>query len=117
MEEQAANAKAEDLAAENETLADMKQVKEVAKALREKDTLKALRHDHVVSFFSHAVSNDFIYVALEPFVALPLVEATSLTLKHIVKEKKEARWAVGWGVEAVDAGDIVTSSADSLSII
>ena len=92
----------------------------LAKALREKDTLKALRHDHVVSYFSHAVSNDFIYVALEPFVALPLVagrQATSLTLKHIVKEKKEARCAVGWGVEAVDAGDIVTSTADSLSII
>ena len=82
----------------------------LAKALREKDTLKALRHDHVVSYFSHAVSKYFIYVALEPFVALPLVagqQATSLTLKHIVKEKKEARCAVGWRAVAVAAEEML----------
>ena len=35
--------------------------------------LKSLQHAHIVRMFSHAVDDNFIYVALEPFVALPLV--------------------------------------------
>ena len=58
----------------------------LAKALREKDTLKALDHPHIVRYFGHAVDNSFIYIALEPFVR-PLVrgqKARPMTLRDLV---------------------------------
>ena len=60
------------------------------KALREKDTLKALDHPHIVRYFGHTVDNSFIYVALEPFVR-PLVrgqKAQSMTLRDLVKAQR-----------------------------
>ena len=53
-------------------------------------------------YFGHAMDQSFLYVALEPFVALPLATgraATSLTLAHIVQRSRPsnlvyiAEWA------------------------
>ena len=86
---------------------------ELAKALREKDTLKALAHPHIVRSFSHAMDKSFIYVALEPFVALPLVagqRATSLTLKHVVQQSSAGGPSIGRAARI----DVLRQVADGL---
>ena len=66
--------------------------KSLAKAQREKDLLKTLRHKHIVSYFAHAMDKDFIYVALEPFIRMPLAaerKVTSMTLKQPTVDGKQ----------------------------
>jgi serine/threonine protein kinase len=70
------------------------------RALREKDALKELRHDHIVHYYGYAMDENKIYVALEPFVhskdrpfgALALAadqQVESLTLKDMVRENRK----------------------------
>ena len=85
----------------------------MVEALREKDTLKALHHPHIVRSFSHALDRSFIYVALEPFVALPLVagqQATSLTLKHLVQQSSAGDRSFGTAARV----DVLRQVADGL---
>ena len=74
--------------------------------------MKNLRHDHVVQFYTHAVDASFIYVALEPFVVLPLVagqRATSLTLRQVMQQSAKGR-AIGRAARI----DVLRQIADGL---
>lgn len=61
--------------------------REEQRALREKKALHTLQHPNIVKCFGYAKDDDWIYVALEPFIRplQPGQKAKSFTLEHLVK--------------------------------